>query len=386
MYFMPGQKMSLLAYDYFGYYDKTKHEVYPYRDHLLKDASFELTKEIQERITQESLACYDSAGICDLSHLSEFSFHGSNADYVLRSLLSSDVTSLKPNTMMDSFLLSEQGVTIALVTVNKLADGSYHLTSASELQDVILRHFNHFIIKNNIDCEFYDKTDDTARFRIMGKQSLLLLRDLVKRSCEDVAHMQSLECKICDESVLVSRSGCTNRPYYDITCERENIKKVYDAIQGSKVPPTRVGLRSLNSVLLEMGQRSCFSKYWRGLTPKTANLTSLCTLDGDRDYLGKAAIKEMLTEPKTSTLVRFTSDPGVPIFVDDMIWRDDKYIGVVMDSAFGSESGKNHVLGNVKWEHGNHQQFLNGTFTVGSYSMKTKAELIRDEALTNERI
>lgn len=53
MYFMPGQKMPLLGYDYFGYYDKTKHQVYPYRDHLKRDVRFDLVGEIKERVSED---------------------------------------------------------------------------------------------------------------------------------------------------------------------------------------------------------------------------------------------------------------------------------------------------------------------------------------------
>ena len=96
------------------------------------------------KIIKESLACYDSAGIVDLSHLSKFSFNGQNAESLLQSLSSYDVTSLKKNSATDSLLLTDKGSIVAYVTVNKHSGMSYELEVANlQLLSTRLESWSH---------------------------------------------------------------------------------------------------------------------------------------------------------------------------------------------------------------------------------------------------
>nr|XP_039249122.1 sarcosine dehydrogenase, mitochondrial-like isoform X1 [Styela clava] len=168
-FFMPGQTLPLLNYDYSGCYGYKKNVDYKYREIMDRDGSHLPDVDIHKKVGIEVEAISNSAAIVDLSHLSQFEISGSESDKIAKQLFTCDVTNLLNNHQTETLMLNEEGKILSYVTVNK-HENKYRITAPSQQQEFILHHINQLVQYNIYNCSVEDITGRFALLTLWGPE------------------------------------------------------------------------------------------------------------------------------------------------------------------------------------------------------------------------
>ncbi|XP_039268974.2 sarcosine dehydrogenase, mitochondrial-like isoform X2 [Styela clava] len=377
-YFMPGQHLPLLEYDYYGEYGNSKHATYKYREQTTKDTSLctGIDQEIHEQIMKETLACFKSSAIIDLSHCCKFRLDGPGSDEVVNSLFHNNVKSFNINTETKNFMLNKDGNIISSCIVTRFNNGVYQVTAPSEMQESIKQHINHFLHDSNItNCGLHDITDEYAVLHVVGPKSEKLLENVLLDSFE-LNPGNIMDSRINNLNVVVSRIAENNFDWYVIRCPMKDVHSVYTALITSEIKPTMAGLRALNSVCLESGIHNPLSTCLNGSNLREVLQTSQLELNDTRQYIGKDALIKAADQPLTSRFIQLKAESELPILDGDVIWYNDSYVGIIGDAAYGYKTGRYFVNGFVKLP-----LKEGGKFTIGRRSHKVQAEVTNGSQL-----
>lgn len=249
-YFLPGEKMPLLDYDYFGTYGHSPHTSYPYREQMKKNCSFEFQQKIHDQIGSEVQACKESVAIADMSHLSKFRLTGQDANEAARSLFSSDVTELGSREFTETLLLCQEGTIVSNVLVYRESEDAFLITAPAQMLQFVARHVNKFLQDKRPKVNFDDVTDKFSILRICGPKSCELLRDV---GLETETSKAGWKARPDGKKLQIHKINSTEDAF-DVYCSVDDVTEVYSALMMSQLKPEMAGLRALKSLDLEAGK------------------------------------------------------------------------------------------------------------------------------------
>ncbi len=197
-------------------------------------------------IMAEHLWTRSHAGLFDVSHMGQLTFHGANVDRALEALLPGELQLLKDGRLRYSMLLDEEGGIIDDLMATRRDDHFYVVvngaTKAGDIDQFRARLPSTIIL---------DHMKEQALLALQGPEAVDVL-DALAPGVAELSFMQGAPFRIGDTPAWISRSGYTGEDGFEISIAASAAAAVADAlIADDRVKP--IGLGARDSLRLEAG-------------------------------------------------------------------------------------------------------------------------------------
>ena len=218
-----------------------------------------------EGVIAEHLWTRTQAGLFDVSHMGQLTFHGTNVDVALESLLPGDLQVLKDGRLRYSMLLDEDGGIVDDLMATRRGNHFYVVVNgATKAGDIA--EFERRLPKGVI----LDHWKEQALLALQGPRAAEVL-ELLAPGVGDLSFMQGAMFSISGAPVWISRSGYTGEDGFEISIAATAAATVADALTAHEaVKPIALGAR--DSLRLEAGLPLYGHDLDRQTTPVMADL------------------------------------------------------------------------------------------------------------------
>ena len=218
-----------------------------------------------EGVLAEHLWTRTSAGLFDVSHMGQLTFHGDRVDTALETLLPGDLQLLKDGRLRYSMLLDEEGGIIDDLMATRRDDHFYVVVNGATKHGDI-EQFEQRLPKGIV----LDHMKEQALLALQGPRAAEVLETLVP-GVDGLSFMQGGAFTIAGTPAWISRSGYTGEDGFEISVAAAAVEAVADALTAHEaVRP--IGLGARDSLRLEAGLPLYGHDLDRETTPVMADL------------------------------------------------------------------------------------------------------------------
>jgi aminomethyltransferase len=296
-------------------------------------------------IRDEHQAVRERAGLFDVSHMGQLYFSGPAACAALENLLTCEVDSLAVHRARYGLLLNQGGGCVDDVMLTRVADQEYFLcVNASNTEKV--RNW----IKQHVSPEVTveDRSERTALLALQGPIAGTVLSQLGPTSGTLPKRFRVASLKIADVPVLVSATGYTGAPGFELYVSADEAEKLFEAIMevGAEFGVLPAGLGARDTLRIEAALPLYGHELDDATTPFEAGLDRFVKPLA-RDFIGATALAENAEETNPRCLIGFEmrgrgiARAGYPIVHEGLV------IGQVTSGAPSPTLGKSIGLGYV---------------------------------------
>ncbi|MCY7271621.1 MAG: glycine cleavage system aminomethyltransferase GcvT [Sphingomonas bacterium] len=216
-------------------------------------------------VIAEHLWTREHAGLFDVSHMGQLTFHGANVDVALETLLPSDLQSLKEGRLRYSMLLDEDGGIIDDLMATRRRDHFYVVVNGATKKGDI-EAFERRLPRGIV----LDHMKEQALLALQGPRAADVLDALAPGTAE-LTFMQGAMFSLAGTPAWISRSGYTGEDGFEISVAANAAIAVADALSAHEaVKP--IGLGARDSLRLEAGLPLYGHDLDRQTTPVMAEL------------------------------------------------------------------------------------------------------------------
>ncbi|HVL30537.1 MAG TPA: glycine cleavage system aminomethyltransferase GcvT [Sphingomicrobium sp.] len=206
-----------------------------------------------------------NAGLFDVSHMGQLTFHGDRVDAALETLLPGELQLLKDGRLRYSMLLSEDGGIIDDLMATRRDDHFYLVVNGATKHDDIAE-FERRLPKGIV----LDHMKEQALLALQGPRAAEVLEPLA-HGVSGLSFMQGAAFTIAGTPAWISRSGYTGEDGFEISVASTAVDAVADALLAHEaVKP--IGLGARDSLRLEAGLPLYGHDLDRETTPVMADL------------------------------------------------------------------------------------------------------------------
>jgi aminomethyltransferase len=199
-----------------------------------------------EGVIAEHLWTRTNAGLFDVSHMGQLTFHGERVDAALESLMPGDLQLLKDGRLRYSMLLDDEGGILDDLMATRRGDHFYVVVNGATKHDDI-REFERRLPANIV----LDHMKEQALLALQGPRAAEVLESLAP-GVSELSFMQGGAFMIAGSHAWISRSGYTGEDGFEISINASAAAAVADAITAHEaVKP--IGLGARDSLRLEAG-------------------------------------------------------------------------------------------------------------------------------------
>mgnify|MGYP001486973525 CR=1 FL=1 len=235
---------------------------------------------------EEHHAVRRDAGMFDVSHMCAVDLHGAGARALLSRLLANDVAKLKvPGKALYSCMLREDGGVIDDLIAYFIEEGWFRLvinagTTARDL-DWIGAHAAALGVKvaPRRDFAMVAVQGPNARARVVS-----MLPEVYHERVKALAPLFAVACG----ELFVAGTGYTGEDGFELMLPALQAPAFWLALKAAGVAPCGLGAR--DTLRLEAGMNLYGSDMDESVTPLESGLGWTVALDGERDFIGKAAL------------------------------------------------------------------------------------------------
>jgi aminomethyltransferase len=218
-----------------------------------------------EGVIAEHLWTRSQAGLFDVSHMGQLTFHGTNVDVALETLLPGDLQILKDGRLRYSMLLDENGGIIDDLMATRRRDHFYVVvngaTKAGDIEEFERRLPRGIVL---------DHWKEQALLALQGPRAAEVL-DTLAPGVAELSFMQGGQFELAGVPAWISRSGYTGEDGFEISVAAKSAAAIADALLAhAAVKP--IGLGARDSLRLEAGLPLYGHDLDRQTTPVMADL------------------------------------------------------------------------------------------------------------------
>ncbi len=201
-----------------------------------------------EGVSIEHNCVKNNVGVFDVSHMGEFIIYGQKSETFLQSVLSNDISILKPGQAQYNCIPNENGGIIDDLILYKLDINKYMLVVNASNIEKNLAFLNN---KNDNNVNIDDLSEIYSLISIQGPNSLNVLEKLFKLELANLKYYSFLNHK----DLIISNTGYTGCGGYEIYCKNDEAVSIWNDIfeAGSEFDIKPVGLAARDTLRLEMG-------------------------------------------------------------------------------------------------------------------------------------
>jgi aminomethyltransferase len=249
----------------------------------------------------EHHAVRNSAGLFDISHMSEFSVVGDDAAKFLDYAFVTEVSKLNPGKAKYSILCNENGKSIDDVIIYRLAEVDYLVIANAANRAAVAKALNDRA--GGFAVQVIDNSDETALVALQGPKSAAILQKVTNIQIEPLKYYSIASAEVAGLTALIARTGYTGEDGFEILVHSNDAVKLWrELIKAGGEALTPCGLAARDTLRLEAGMPLYGHELTAETTPFSANLGRSVHLDRG-DFVGKAALVKPHTGPKLYGLI-----------------------------------------------------------------------------------
>jgi len=314
---------------------------------MVEFAGFEMPVQYKG-IREEHRRVRETAGVFDVSHMGEIEISGENALDTVQKLTINDAAKLEIGQAQYSAMCYENGGIVDDILVYRLKDRYLLVVNAANKEKDL-----QWIIDNKLDnTGINDISDSITQLAVQGKKAEATLQKLTKADLSPVKFYTFVEETLADVPMIISRTGYTGEPGFELYFNNEYAIPVWEAIfeAGEEFGIEPIGLAARDSLRLEKKMYLYGNDIDQTTNPLEAGLGWITKLDKG-PFNGSEILKVIKEEGVRRRLVAFTlSAPGFPR-KDYKIFADGKECGMVTSGTVSPILEKGIGLGYVKIEY-----------------------------------
>ncbi|XP_013183458.2 sarcosine dehydrogenase, mitochondrial [Amyelois transitella] len=365
-FFMPGEKIRVPQYDWYGTHDYPRNTDHRYEDVLKGDHTFGFSKH-HDLIGKEALACRNAAAMFNMSYFGKFYLTGPDAQRTADLAFTADL-SKKDERVMYSLLLNEKGGVEADVTVSILDGGSgqlhepifkgrgYYVVTSGFNANHILAHLRRIVQIHKLRATITDVTKQLCILSVQGPDSQRILQRYTDAGLSNDAFPVSTHRSIRISKAPYSpenktftcralRIGWTGELGWELHVPSAHAPQVYRSLAAAK-GLKNAGWRALTSLSAEKGYHLWNVDVRTDDNPIEANLGFTCRKDGD--YIGNEKVTKARQNGVTKKYAFFTLDDQVALYGQEAVYRNGEPVGFLRRGDYGFYLKKPIGIGYIK--------------------------------------
>ena len=201
-----------------------------------------------EGVSAEHNCVKNNVGVFDVSHMGEFLIYGKRSEYFLQSVLSNDISILRPGQAQYNCMPNENGGIVDDLILYKLDINKYMLVvNASNIE----KNIDFLSSKNKNMVNIDNLSDVYSLISVQGPNSLNVLEKVFELELKDLKYYFFLNYR----DIIISNTGYTGCGGYEIYCKNEDAVGLWNNIfeAGSEFNIKPIGLAARDTLRLEMG-------------------------------------------------------------------------------------------------------------------------------------
>jgi len=243
---------------------------------------------------EEHHAVRRSAGVFDVSHMRVAEIEGSDARALLRRLLTADIDRRAPGQAMYSCMLDERGGVLDDLIVYRRGDdrARFRAILNAATADRDLQWITSLASADGLRVDIRPQAQ-LAILALQGPESPAVLARAQPALAEHALPLASFRAAFVD-GAFVARTGYTGEDGFEIVVPGEQVRALWQHLRNAGA--TACGLGARDTLRLEAGMALYGQDIDESVTPLESGLARTVELDGDRQFVGRAAIERQRAE------------------------------------------------------------------------------------------
>ncbi|WP_117594951.1 glycine cleavage system aminomethyltransferase GcvT [Haloprofundus halophilus] len=310
-----------------------------------------------DSIRTEHAAVRDSAGIFDVSHMSEIEVSGPDATELMQRLTTNDVTALDPGDSQYSCITDESGVILDDTVVYALpdeldnsdsADPTYLFIPNAGHDEQMYERWTSHRDEWGLDAAVDDQTEEWAMFAVQGPDAPGLVADAAGSDVLDCSRFEATYAEIAGADCLVARTGYTGEDGFEVLCPWDAAESVW-----SEFDCQPCGLGARDTLRIEMGfllSGEDFDPEEEPRNPYEAGIAF--TVDLDTEFVGRDALERAKEDGVDERFVGLKlAERGIARHGYELRDESREKIGHVTSGTMSPTLGEAIALGYVRTDH-----------------------------------
>lgn len=296
-------------------------------------------------IKEEHNAVRENVGLFDVSHMGEIIISGEDADKFVQYILTNDSSILSETKAQYTALCNEKGGVIDDLVIYKLQDKVYFLVVNAGNTDI---DFEWIQSIKGFNVTIENKSTAYGQLALQGPNARKLLQDVLEI---DISEMKMFEFKqnvnLFGKEIILSQSGYTGEDGFEIYCDANDAKEIWDQLIEQGAIPCGLGAR--DTLRLEAALPLHGQDLSESITPYEAGIGFAVKPLIEADFIGKSVLKEQKANgaPRKSIGIEMI-DKGIPRTDYDILDLDGNKIGYVTSGTQSPSTGKSLAMGLIE--------------------------------------
>ena len=295
-----------------------------------------------EGVSVEHNCVKNNVGVFDVSHMGEFLIYGKKSESFLQSVLSNDISILRPGQAQYNCLPNDNGGIVDDLILYKLDINKYMLVvNASNIE----KNIDFLSSKNKNMVNIDNLSDVYSLISVQGPNSLNVLEKVFELELVNLKYYYFLK----NRDIIISNTGYTGCGGYEIYCKNEDAVSLWDNIfeAGSEFNIKPIGLAARDTLRLEMG----FCLYGNELNDETSPIEAGLSwiTKTNKIFTSSSLFKRQKDDGVNKKLIGFEMlEKAIPRNGYTIYSFDKRKIGIVTSGTMSPSLKKGIGLGYVK--------------------------------------
>jgi glycine cleavage system T protein len=274
-------------------------------------AGYDMPLSYPTGAVEEHLICRRSVGLFDIDHMGQVEVSGPGADEYLSGLVSGRILDMAAGEARYSLLLDEKGLVLDDLFIYRLSGRWWVVVNASN-RETDLARMRGLAPKG---VTIVDRSDDTYMLAVQGPRAVELI-DAVAHSHEvsGLQRFTAADIAIAGTDVLFGRTGYTGEDGGELFFPEGRALDIWELLlaEGARlgIETAPIGLAARDSLRFEAGMPLHGHEISPSINPIEAGFKWAC--DFTKDFIGKAALEEVIKTGPSRRLVCLDVTGGVP--------------------------------------------------------------------------
>jgi aminomethyltransferase len=296
-------------------------------------------------ILDEHRKVRNSVGVFDVSHMGEIKIQGRHALQFVNYITTNDVSNLEVNQAQYTAMCYPDGGIVDDLICYRRQDQYLLVVNASNTE----KDFE-WILENKVaGVEINNISNTITQLAIQGRNAEVILQKLTKIDLSKIKFYCFEEGKLAEVNMIISRTGYTGEPGFELYFPREYSEDIWDEIFrcGKKYEIAPIGLGARDTLRLEKKYCLYGNDINQNTNPIEAGLGWITKLNKG-DFIGREAIQKVKDQGPVRKLVGFICDGKVIPRYGYPIELESKKVGEVTSGCYSPVLEKNIGLGLVR--------------------------------------
>ena len=299
-------------------------------------------------ILEEHKKVRTSVGVFDVSHMGEIEIKGPNAEDFVNYLTTNNVRKLHEYQAQYTTMCYDHGGIVDDLIVYRYPDRFLLVVNAANTQKDY-----EWILQHKIDgVEIANISDSITQLAVQGKNAEPTLQPLTDVNLADIKFYWFTEGKLAGVPMMISRTGYTGEPGFELYFDRKYSVDVWNAIfeSGKPYEIAPIGLGARDSLRLEKKYCLYGNDIDETTNPLEAGLGWIVKFDKG-DFIGRDALLKVKEAGIRRKLMGFVVEGRMIPRHHYEIVKGENVIGHVTSGAYSPILEKNIGLGYIAIDH-----------------------------------